>query len=531
MKVVLVQPPIEDFYDTSIRTYPLGLLYLGARVRDISDVVLIDARTGFRAKGAKGEPPAGLEDYYRADRTTPFSLFQKYRYFGMSAEALAHKIVGEKPDIVAISSLFTTFSMEAIEVARIAKDIDPRVITVIGGIHPTLFPRDVLSHPSVDFVIRGEGETPFRSLVGRLAVGEEGRIAEVCYKDDEALRIGPINLETEIDILPDRSLLRAEKYRIGRSNYGTMITSRGCPNHCSFCGKPSIPYRRRSLARIETEIVDCLNHGIQAIDFQDDMLTGDIQFFRNVLGLFAGRELTLSAMNGIYAKGLDEDTLDLMHETGFRRLNFSLVDASDSLLSSQNRAGVAPLVRLLPYLESSSFLVEVHFIVGLPAQTPVQVLETIIFLMDKRVLLGPSIFYLAPGSPIFERTVGEEWQPLLKSLRSSAMLPSNPLFQRTTTFTLMKLVRFVNYIKDLLDRQEISGKISACAENPPGKEAVETEVLGTLLSKKRFVWYDTVSGVMVDEPQDSDLVHLFFTMAKGQKIKGFRTNNELVVDT
>lgn len=530
MKVVLVQPPIEDFYDTSIRTYPLGLLYLGAMVRDISDAVLLDARTGFKGKHANSEPPEGLEDYYRTDRSTPFSLFQKYRRFGMSTEALTHRIAGEKPDIVAISSLFTTFSMEAIEVARIAKDVDPRIITVIGGIHPTLFPRDVLSHPWVDFVIRGEGETPFRSLVRRLAVGEEGRIAEVCYKDDDVLKIGPINLETEIDILPDRSLLRAEKYRIGRRKYGSMITSRGCLNHCSFCGKPPFPYRIRDMSAIDAEIEDCLGRGIEAIDFQDDMLTGNIQFFRNVLGLFIGRGLTLSAMNGIYSKGLDEATLNLMYKAGFRRLNFSLVDASESLLSMQNRGSIAPFVRLLPYLENSSFLVEVHFIVGLPSQTPMQVLKTIIFLMGKRVLLGPSIFYLAPGSPIFKKTVGEEWQPLLKSLRSSAMLPVNPLFQRTTTFTLMKLVRFVNCLKGLLDRQEICGKIRACTENLPGREAIETEVLDTLLSKKRFVWYDTVSGAMVDEPQDSELVRLFFTMAKGQKIKGFTTNNELVVD-
>ncbi len=530
MKILLIQPPLEDFYDTSIRTYPLGLLYLGAAVRDLSDVVLVDARTGFKGRPSKGEPPAGLEDYYRADRITPFSLFQKYRYFGMTREALAYKIAGEKPDMVAISSLFATFSVEAIEVARIAKVVDPRIITVIGGIHPTLFPRDVLSHPSVDFVIRGEGETPFRNLVKRLVEGEDGRIAGVCYKDDETMRIGPINLETEMDMLPDRSLLRPEKYRIGRRKYGTMITSRGCPNHCSFCGKPAIPYRRRPLPRIEAEIIDCLDYGIQAIDFQDDMLTGDIPFFRDLLGLFAGRGLTLSAMNGIYTKGIDEDTLDLMYEAGFRRLNFSLVDASESLLSSQNRAGIAPFVRLLPYLETSPFLVEVHFIVGLPSQTPAQVLETILFLMDKRLLLGPSIFYLAPGSPIFKRTIGEEWRPLLKSLRSSAMLPVNPLFQRRTTFTLMKLVRFVNYIKGLLDRQELSCRISAWIENAPGREAVEAEVLRALLSQKRFVWYDTVCGGMMDEPQDLDLVHLFFAMARGKKVKGFRTHNELVID-
>lgn len=530
MKIVFVQPPIEDFYDTSIRTYPLGLLYLATGVRDLSDVVLLDARTGFKPKPAGGRPAADLQEYYRSDRATVFSLFQKYRHFGMSRQALSHRIEAERPDMVAVSSLFTTYSEEALEVARIAKGVCPQATTVLGGIHPTLFPDHVLSDPSVDFIIRGEGETPFRKLVEQLADGKDGKFDEVCYKDDGVLRMGPINLEKQIDSTPDRSLLRPEKYRIGRKKYATMITSRGCPNLCAFCGKPPVPYRRRSVAGIEADIAGCLDHGIQAIDFQDDMLTGDMPFFRKVLDLFIGRGLTLSAMNGIYSKGLDEATLDAMYEAGFRRLNFSLVDASDSLLFRQDRVGIAPFVRLLPYLEASSFLVEVHFIVGLPSQTPAQALETILFLMGKRVLLGPSIFYLAPGSPIFSRIVGEKWQPLAKSLRSSAMHPVNPRFPRSITYTLMKLVRFINYVKGRLDGQEGLSRISDCVETTAESKTAEKQVLRTLLSSGKFIWQDTSTGEFVDEPQDIDLVRQFFRMAKGQTIKGFHTANSVRID-
>lgn len=530
MKVMLVQPPIEDFYHTSIRTYPLGLLYIAARVAGLCDVSVLDARTGVKAKPPEDERPAGVDDYYRSDRTGPFSLFQKYRRFGMNREALKNAITAEGPNVVATSSLFATYSVEAIEVARLAKAVDPRITTVVGGTHPTVFPKDVLSHPSVDFVIRGEGETAFRGLVEQLTKGENGRIPEVCFKDDRSLHIGPIHVEKHIDLLPDRSLLRAERYKIGRRKYSALLTSRGCPNHCAFCGRPPVPYRRRGLPSIETDRDDCLGRGIEAIDFQDDMLTGDIRFFRQVLGLFMGRGLTLSAMNGIYSEGIDQNTLDQMHDAGFRRLNFSLVDASDSLLSVQNRVGATFFVKLLPYLETSPFLTEVHFIVGLPSQTPTEVLETILFLMGKRLLLGPSVFYLAPGSPIFRKIVGEEWQPLLKSLRSSAMLPTNPAFPRSVTYTLMKLVRFVNYVKGLLDRGRISGRLSECIENPSHEGPVEAHVLRTLLIKRKFVWQDTITGEFFDEPQDYDLVRLFFGMAKGHRITGFRTGNSLVVD-
>ena len=70
-----------------------------------------------------------------------------------------------KPDLIGISSSFAAYSREAAEIAAIAKEIDQRIITVMGGTHPTLFPHIVLNDGNVDYVVRGEGETPFFELV------------------------------------------------------------------------------------------------------------------------------------------------------------------------------------------------------------------------------------------------------------------------------------------------------------------------------------------------------------------------------
>ncbi|MEI7942863.1 MAG: radical SAM protein, partial [Candidatus Riflemargulisbacteria bacterium] len=51
MKVLLLQPPIEDFYLTEIRTYPLGLLYLGTLLKKSGmDVVILDSLHPFKKK-------------------------------------------------------------------------------------------------------------------------------------------------------------------------------------------------------------------------------------------------------------------------------------------------------------------------------------------------------------------------------------------------------------------------------------------------------------------------------------------------
>ncbi len=281
MKVLLVQPPIEDFYDTSIRTYPLGLAYVAAAVTEVADAVLLDARTGMR-HALEGHPFAELDSFYTRGVSTPFSFFGRYYRFGMTRREIEDAIRREKPDVVGVASMCSAFARQAMEVAEAAKSMDPRVITVMGGTHPTLFPRHVLSDPNVDYCIRGEGETPFRALLSALARGRPDGLAKVqglCFRKGNASHISRANAEVDLDLSPNRRLLRADSYRIGKKRYTFLLTSRGCPLSCAFCGKPPVPYRKRSLAAVEREIEDCKSLGVEAIDFEDDMLNLDGRFF------------------------------------------------------------------------------------------------------------------------------------------------------------------------------------------------------------------------------------------------------------
>jgi radical SAM superfamily enzyme YgiQ (UPF0313 family) len=259
MKVILVQPPVEDFYDTSIRTYPLGLLYVGARVADIADVALLDARTGKRHMLSGHQFPE-LAPYYAESVSTPFSFFSRYSRYGMTRSEIASAVVRENPDVVGIGSMCSAYEKQAREVAETVKKVKRDVVTVMGGIHPTLFPEHVLRDPNVDYCIRGEGETPFFELVATLMNGRienPTKINGLCFRKNGGVHISDINVETNIDVLPRRSLVRADDYHITKKKYAFLLTSRGCPFSCAFCGKPPVPYRRRSLGSIEGEIEEC----------------------------------------------------------------------------------------------------------------------------------------------------------------------------------------------------------------------------------------------------------------------------------
>ncbi len=533
MKVLLVQPPIEDFYDTSIRTYPLALAYIAAKIRDVCDVAILDCRTGLGARRPEGGGFPELAPYYRDDRQTPFSLFRRYSRYGMARREIATAIRQAGPDLVAITSSFTAYSRETREVAAIAKEVDSGIITVMGGTHATLFPGDVLRGGDVDYVVRGEGETPLFELVRTISAGDRGGLPSVpglAFFRDGTLQAGSVHVEEDIDLIPARDLLPVERYRIGKRPYTFLLTSRGCPFGCSFCGKPPVPYRRRTQGSIEKELSVIEGLGIGAIDFEDDMLNLDIPSFHRVLDLVKGRGFTLSAMNGLYSHTLDTATLTKMRDAGFSRLNFSLVDTSPAVHASQRRRYPANFLGLLDWLESSDFLVETHFIIGLPGQTPREIIDTMTFLMGKRMLPGPSIYYPAPGSPLFNGIHRGDPSALFPMTRSSVMFQANPLFPRETTFTFMRLLRFVNVVKALIDANPGASSLSDLARaDRLRKNPRDLHIFTSLLREKRLLWFDTRGNDYCEEPQDRDVVTAFFKTAEGKAIKGFRTCNTVRV--
>ena len=79
-----------------------------------------------------------------------------------------------KPDVVGISSLFTPYYREALEVAaRVKKATNATV--VMGGSHASAVPQSLLASPHVDYVIRGEGEKPFVEFLRCLKESDIGR--------------------------------------------------------------------------------------------------------------------------------------------------------------------------------------------------------------------------------------------------------------------------------------------------------------------------------------------------------------------
>jgi hypothetical protein len=100
-------------------------------------------------------------------------------------------------------------------------------------------------------------------------------------------------------------------------------------------------------------------------------------------------------------------------------------------------------------------------IFGMPGQTIEEMIDTLIYLMSRRVLIGPSIYYPVPGTSLFERCKKEGSLPSHPSqFRSSAFPIETKQFCRLDLATLFRLARVLNFVKGKIDTNEIEEGIT-----------------------------------------------------------------------
>ena len=165
--------------------------------------------------------------------------------------------------MIGISALFTPFYREALRVAALAKAVDPACPVVMGGAHVNACPEQVLADPHVDFVVLGEGERTLPELVSALGDNRRAAISAirgVGYKVRGKLHLpdhGDLIEDIDALPLPARDLIDPARYTLGGKRVTMLITSRGCPYHCTFCSiflTAGRQFRTRSISSIIDEM-------------------------------------------------------------------------------------------------------------------------------------------------------------------------------------------------------------------------------------------------------------------------------------
>ena len=79
------------------------------------------------------------------------------------------------PDYVATSAMTATVN-DAVKTLQLAKRLDPKTVTILGGIHPSFMYQEILSScGEIDYIVIGEGEVTLRELLETLERGAPPR--------------------------------------------------------------------------------------------------------------------------------------------------------------------------------------------------------------------------------------------------------------------------------------------------------------------------------------------------------------------
>jgi radical SAM superfamily enzyme YgiQ (UPF0313 family) len=461
MKVLLIQPPVQDFYDTDVRLQPIGLCYLKAAVNKYLpevEVIIKDFHAGCGRKTVKiPQELKYLTDYYPVADKSPFSTFHQYYHFGRSFDEIETEIAEILPDVVGISSLFTPYYREALEVAeRVKRRL--KIPVVMGGSHASAVPASLLVSPHVDFVIRGEGEKPLveflKYLNGERSIEE---VPNLAYKRSGEFVLNPIENNFPIDELPFANLndFTPDNYRYATKPMTFMITSRSCPHKCSFCSVHTTfgtNYRRRLLDNVLAEIDLRYQQDYRVIDFEDDNLTYYKNTFkelcRRLIARFPNREMEFVAMNGISYLSLDDELLELMRQAGFSQLNLALVSSDKTVRETTKRPHtLESYLKVVHKAHHLGFKIVSYQILGLPNESLESMIQTLAFNARLPVLLGASPFYRTPASPI-TRGLALSERDYIRA-RLTAMAVETDGFRREDLYTLFATTRIINFLKGL----------------------------------------------------------------------------------
>ncbi|MCS6933597.1 MAG: B12-binding domain-containing radical SAM protein [Chitinophagales bacterium] len=288
-------------------------------------------------------------------------------------------IKDQQPDVLAFGALTSTYQW-MLQVAQTAKEINPRIKTVFGGVHPSAVPHLVIARPQVDFVVVGEGDEAFPAILKTIANDDYSRpIFNTSFKNKEGQVISGMQkgFLQHLDTLPFYDKELWEDYvRLG-DLYLTMA-SRGCPYRCTFCfnnffaklpeEKSGKYVRLRSVDHVIAELkIAKRRYKIYKVDFQDDVFATSKKWLEEFAWKYK-KEINIPYNILTHPRYMDEDTARWLKESGCEWIQMGVqsMDESfkkESLLRYERSEDVENALNLM---RKYGLLAKVDHMFGLP---------------------------------------------------------------------------------------------------------------------------------------------------------------------
>jgi radical SAM superfamily enzyme YgiQ (UPF0313 family) len=300
----------------------------------------------------------------------------------------------EDPDIIGFSVLLST-AKEAPKIAERVKTENPNITVVFGSHHATFNAERILKkYPFVDIVVRGEGEHTSLEIARCLEKQRNlDKVEGVTFRKNGRIVSNPDRpLNKDIDALPfpDRNLAGVQYVstifgaKINTRKFTTMLSSRGCPFNCSFCGIRKFTrraWRPRSVENVMAELEYLQSEGYEQFLFADDNFTLNAKRVSKLCRSIKKEGMDIEWFCDSRVDHISYDMFRNMVNAGCRCLFFGIESANQRILDYY-RKGITPEQSEKAVRKARKAGIDIivgSFIVGAPDETQREIINTLQF--------------------------------------------------------------------------------------------------------------------------------------------------------
>lgn len=411
---------------------------------------------------------------------------------------LEKHIESSRPDVVASSSLATCNTYQVARTLQTAKNVDPDICTVTGGVHFSCTASESLnSFPEIDVVVRGEGEVTFSELVKTLNDGGSPASVEgLAYRDAQGVHVNP-----DRPLIGDLNTLPYPGYHLVKDTvhlyhfaamggrdapYALVEGGRGCLHRCTFCTQWRHwcgEWRVKTPARIADEMEHLYNeYGFRFIWLTDDNF-GPGKRAEELADELLKRDLGDDLMWFIQMRCDDvidvKDSLPRMRDSGLQWVMMGLESPSPGTLE-RYRKGIEPSMAFeaVKLLKANDIFTHAMFIIGAREDTHASIARLRGFVAE----LDPDfVIYTAltpfPGTDVYDDAKARGW------------IEEDNLFNYDMAHAVMGT--------DALTREEVQEELYTCYRSFYG--SWPRKIRGVLSSnelKRRIYWHMAGQSVL-----------------------------------
>ncbi|MBI4845303.1 MAG: radical SAM protein [Candidatus Omnitrophica bacterium] len=329
-------------------------------------------------------------------------------------------------NVFGISSALSFNYPYARKTAEIIKELIPRAKIVLGGCHASMTACKILGeNDNIDFILKGEAEFSFPALLdyfkSNLSEDALSLVPGLVYRRNNSIMENPAVITQDLDSIKPVNYrkMRLEDYvkagyRYGTNNFGLsapLWISRGCPYGCTFCSASIMNGRKVRYHSIEY-VIKLIKHlyekeNVRTFTIIDDNFTFDRAYVKKFcfeVKKLGFKDINIVAPNGVRIDRLDQETLKLMYEAGWRVLMVAIETDNEKIMQKMDKKiDLKEVPGKIAMIKRAGFKVHSNFILGFPGASRGDIKKTIDYACRLELdMVGFPKFQPLPGTKMFD---------------------------------------------------------------------------------------------------------------------------------